>query len=531
MTGWPSYSPAVRRPGHLGGGHVPAARVGEGVGQDVSLVEQPAERFRGRSRHRSRTAPCARTSRTAGAAPRARRRRRTGRRRTATSSTARRPRRPGPRRCRDQVAQVVPARPGPLRHDVQLTAVAPGAIAQIQRDLGPAGRAGQRGHRVAGVVLRYRPEIRHLRQRHRQHVIGQRDRPGRVGLVVDDGERLAPVALPGEQPVLQVVGAAARADPVPLQALDVLRPVHLVQVGQQPLGERGDAQHPLPQRPAVHRVVADRAAALGGHLLVGQHGAQPRAPVDDLLRQVGQPVRVDGVGPLARGQIRPGPAVRGGALARGELGDQVADRARPVSRRVVPAVEDAQEDPLRPAVVGGVAGHDLAPAVVRQTQPAQLAAHDGGVLPDGDGRVLAGVDRVLLGGQPEGVEAERVQHVMAGHAQVAAEHVGADIAQRMPHVQPDAAGVREEVQQVELDPPGFAPVLRVEGALPFPALLPAQLDLAGQPCVVPERRLVLSHGFSLDPQERKSPSRMRGCRADGSGVSAARREAGLPRRT
>ena len=420
---------------------------------------------------------------------------------------------------RIQVAQVVPAGPGPLRHDVQLATVAPGAVTQVQRDLGPAGRAGQCGHRVAGVVLRHRPEIRHLRQRHRQHVIGQRDRPGRVGLVVDDGERLAPVALPGEQPVLQVVGAAARADPVPLQALDVLRPVHLVQAGQQPLGERGDAQHPLAQRPAVHRVVADRAAALGGHLLVGQHGAQPGAPVDDLLRQVGQPVRVDGVGPLGRGQIRPGPAVRGGAPARGELGDQVADRAGPVSRGVVPAVEDAQEDPLRPAVVGRVAGHDLASAVVRQSQPAQLAAHDGGVLPHGDGRVLAGVDRVLFGGQPEGVEAERVQHVMSGHAQVAAEHVGADVAQRMPHVQPDAAGVREEVQQVELRPPGdlgealgqrAGRVPRLEGALAFPALLPAQLDLAGQPCVVPERRCLFSHGFSVGPQGRKSPSHNEG---------------------
>ena len=397
---------------------------------------------------------------------------------------------------RIQVAQVVPAGPGPLRHDVQLAAVAAGAVAQIQRDLRPAGRAGQRGHRVAGVVLRDRPEIGHLRQRHRQHVLGQRDRPVRVGLVVDDGERLAPVALPGEQPVLQVVGAAARADPVPLQALDVLRPVHLVQPGQQPLGVRGDAQHPLAQRPAVHGVVADRAAALVGHLLVGQHGTQPRAPVDDLLGQVGQPVRVDGVGLLGRGQVAPGTAVRGGTPARGVLGDQVADRAGPAGRRVVPAVEDAQEDPLRPAVVGRVAGHDLARAVVRQPQPAQLAAHDVGVLPDGDGRVLTGVDRVLLGGQPEGVEAERVQHVAAGHAQVAAEHVGADVAQRMPHVQPDAAGIREEVEQVELGPPAVAPVRHLEGTLAFPALLPAPLDLACQPRVVPERRCVLSHGFS-----------------------------------
>jgi hypothetical protein len=382
-------------------------------------------------------------------------------------------------------------------------------------------------YRIAGVVLGHRPEVRHLRQRHRQQVVGQRDRACRIGLVIHDRERLTPVALPGEQPVLQVVRSPARADPVPLQPLDALRPVHLIQVGQQPLGEGGDAQHPLPQRPAVHRVVADRATALVGHLLVGQHGAQARAPVHDLLRQVGQPVRVDGVRLLGRGQVPPGPAVRGGAAARGEFGDQLGDRPGPAAGtrgRVVPAVEDAQEDPLRPAVVGRVAGHDLAPAVVRQAETSQLAAHDVGVLPHGHGRVLAGVDGVLLGGQPEGVEAEGVQHVVAGHAQVTAEHVGADVAQRVADVQPDAAGVREEVEQVELRPPGLRAasagqgargVRREEGTLSFPALLPAPLDRAGQPRVVPERRPVLVHGSSrLAAGNEKSPSGVRGCRAD-----------------
>jgi len=40
----------------------------------------------------------------------------------------------------------------------QLAAVAARAVAQVQGDLSPAGRAGQRGHRVAGIVLRHRPE-------------------------------------------------------------------------------------------------------------------------------------------------------------------------------------------------------------------------------------------------------------------------------------------------------------------------------------------------------------------------------------
>ena len=38
-------------------------------------------------------------------------------------------------------------------------------------------------------------------------------------------------------------------------------------------------------------------------------------------------MRVDGVRPLGRGQLPPRAAVRGGALPRGELADQLGDRA------------------------------------------------------------------------------------------------------------------------------------------------------------------------------------------------------------
>ena len=48
-------------------------------------------------------------------------------------------------------------------------------------------------------------------------------------------------------------------------------------------------------------------------------------------------------------------------------------------------------------------------------------------------------------------------------------------------------------------------VPRLEGALAFPALLPAQLDLAGQPCVVPERRCLFSHGLSRGSAGTKKP--------------------------
>ena len=49
------------------------------------------------------------------------------------------------------------------------------------------------------------------------------------------------------------LGADAAADPVALHQLDRVGPVEQVEVGEQPVGVRGDAQHPLLQRAPEHR--------------------------------------------------------------------------------------------------------------------------------------------------------------------------------------------------------------------------------------------------------------------------------------
>ena len=137
-------------------------------------------------------------------------------------------------------------------------------------------------------------------------------------------------------------------------------------------------------------------APVGGDLLVGQHRAQPGAPVDRRLGQVGQPVPVDQLAAARAGsssaqrRVRPG---TGRARPDVELGRPArrSGRARPV-RSVVPGVEDLQEDPLRPAVerrVGG--GH--ARAAGRGPAPAGAAAARmaGDVGLGRDPRVLAGL--------------------------------------------------------------------------------------------------------------------------------------------
>ena len=105
-------------------------------------------------------------------------------------------------------AQVVPAAPRPLRHGVGVAARGPAGLGVGGRE--PVGRARQR--RLEAAV---RLEVVELGQPHRQLGLGHELHLPVVG--VDHRERLAPVALPAEQPVAQLVGDRALADAVLLE--------------------------------------------------------------------------------------------------------------------------------------------------------------------------------------------------------------------------------------------------------------------------------------------------------------------------
>ncbi len=301
-------------------------------------------------------------------------------------------------------------------------------------------------------------------------------------------------------------GAVAATDPVALHDLDRFRPVEGVEVVQQPVGVGGDPQHPLPQGPPEDREVADVASPVGGDLLVGQYGAEPRAPVDRAVGEVRQPVVVDDRLPLGSGEGGPRPTVRGRPPAGGQLVDQLADRPRAVGVGVVPGLEDLREDPLGPPVVRRVGRRDAASLIMGQTQPAQLTPVVGDVGFGGDPGMLPLLHRVLLGGQAERIESQCVQHVPAGHPVVAPVHIGADVAQRMPDVQPVARRVGEHVQQIELrsgrkvwgSSQRTCRVRGLEDPFVVPTVLPVPLDLGREACGVAVRRgVVRYHRFNL----------------------------------
>ena len=136
------------------------------------------------------------------------------------------------------------------------------------------------------------------------------------------------------------LGALGAADPVALHRLDVMRPVDRLEIVQQAVGVVGDAEEPLLELAQLDRGAAALAVAVDD-LLVGQHGGVLGTPVDRGLLAVGQA-----------------------------------------------ALEQLQEDPLRPAVVARLVGAELARPVDRDAPGAELA------LEGGDRRVGRGA-RVL----------------------------------------------------------------------------------------------------------------------------------------
>ena len=193
-------------------------------------------------------------------------------------------------------------------------------------------------------------------------------------------------------------------NPVALHGLDRIRPARqFVQAVQQFIGISGDLEEPLRNLALLHDRAGTPAAAVD-HLLVREHGLVDRVPVDHRILAVYQSFFIQ-----------------------------------------------AHEHALLVDVVVGLAGGKLARPVDRVTERLQLCAHvfDIGVGPLRRRGVV--LDRRVFRRQAERIPGHRLQHVLAEHALVAADHIADGVVAHMAHVQ-RAARIRQHRQAVVLGP-------------------------------------------------------------------------------
>ena len=212
-------------------------------------------------------------------------------------------------------------------------------------------------------------------------------------------------------------------------------------------------------------MVAAVGAALVRHFLVRQHRAERRAPVHRHLGHVRETLFVHGV-----------PQFRVGQPFLLQLLDERRDRSRLLRVRVEPAVEELEENPLRPAVVVRVGRRQPAGPVVGEAEHLDLPLDVRDVALGRHARVDAVLDGVLLGRQAERVVAHRVQDVEALHPLVARNDVRGGIALGMADVQARAARVRKHIEDIHLGLRYVRQVRDLERLMLVPVLLPLLLD-------------------------------------------------------
>ena len=83
------------------------------------------------------------------------------------------------------------------------------------------------------------------------------------------------------------LGPSASSNPVPLQLLDALRPVHLFEVTFEAIGVCGDTEHPLSKGDSRDGMVAPFTATIGD-LFVRKDCPQSRAPIDQSICLIGE---------------------------------------------------------------------------------------------------------------------------------------------------------------------------------------------------------------------------------------------------
>ena len=338
------------------------------------------------------------------------------------------------------------------------------------------GRGGHIGFHLFAAVGR--GELRHEFAFGSEHHEGHTE--NRVGTRGEDGE--LHVAVFHRKLHLR---AFRTTDPVALRFFDRIGPVEFVESVEQSAGIGTDAQTPLLHFLLHHGVSAAFRNAVH-HFVVGQHRAERRTPVHHCLAEVGNAIVHEGLLSLlvAHGVPLVGGELQGLTFGRretvgavgGKMRFEFRDGAGFFGRRVVVGFEHALKSPLCPFVVFGRTGAHLARPVEGKTDFVELLTIARNVLRCGHRRVLPRLDGILLCGQPVGVIAHGVEHIVATQTTIACIDIGSDVAQRVTDVQTGARRVGKHVEDVEFR--AIARGLRRVSAFASPRLAPPLFDVS-----------------------------------------------------
>ena len=171
--------------------------------------------------------------------------------------------------------------------------------------------------------------------------------------------------------------------------------------------------------------------------LICQHGAELRAPVHRFVRNISET-----------------DAVR----IRSSVG---RDRLCLVCERVHPGIVKLEKDPLRPFEILGIGRADFAGPVVAEAERLKLSAEVVDIALGGDARMLAGLDRILLGGKTKGIPAHRMQHIVTLEAVITGKDIGGGVSLNMADMQTVTTRIRKHIEhEIFLRP---RPEIRISG--------------------------------------------------------------------
>ena len=249
------------------------------------------------------------------------------------------------------------------------------------------------------------------------------------------------------------------AYPVALHLLERICPIQFIQSCKQPLCIGGDSKLPLLHLLLLYRVASSYRVALL-NLVVSKHGTKGRTPVNGGLTLISNSVLhkniaaaplVKGI-PLLRaeGWHLSASGINIGITLFGKTLHKFSYREGLICCFVIIMPKHLKESPLCPLVVVRVAGSHLSLPIVGEAYLIHLLAIPCNIGLRSLGRMLSGLDCILLCRESESIITHRMEHIKALQSLVPGKDITCNIPQRMSHVQARPGGIREHIQNIIL---------------------------------------------------------------------------------